>query len=168
MSDLLQFILGQQDRFKRARLPSLFSDFAAQRDTNPDGYFANVNIWREALCDAACAGLIFENDSSTQRFSLEISPQLLQKLESKEWGRPLALNAVIKAAGKIMQNLQSRSSQIDRIFARSMFGRDVAQALGITGELSHSDLTILLTYLARDRPSLVYDGTVSSTGMLWL
>lgn len=57
---------------------------------------------------------------------------------------------------------------MDRIFAKSMFSRDVARALGITGELSHRDLSILLTYLARDRPSLVYDGTVSSTGMLGL
>ncbi|KAI4168086.1 MAG: hypothetical protein LQ343_006685 [Gyalolechia ehrenbergii] len=49
---------------------------------------------------------------------------------------------------------------MDRIFAKSMFSRDVARALGITGELSHRDLSILLTYLARDRPSLVYDGTI--------
>lgn len=37
-------------------------------------------------------------------------------------------------------------------------------ALGITGELSDSDLTILLKYLARDRRILEYDEIVSWTG----
>lgn len=64
-----------------------------------------------------------------------------------------------------MQDLQNQSSQIDRVFAKPGFGKDAARALGITDELSNSDLTILLTYLARDRPSLVYDGAVSSTIM---
>ena len=78
----------------RARLPSLFSDFTAQRDTNPDGYTANVNTWKDVLCRAAHAGLISGSDGAVRRLSLETGPQLLQKLESKEWGRPLALDAV--------------------------------------------------------------------------
>lgn len=111
MSELLQFILSQQDQFRRysvtvyvctaamltearARLPSLFSDFTAQRYTNPNGYVANVKIWEDALCKAAMAGLVSGQDGIIRRFSLEIGPRLLQKLESKEWGRPLALNTV--------------------------------------------------------------------------
>lgn len=70
------------------------------------------------------------------------------------------ISNVERAASKVMQDLQNRSSQIDRIFAKPMFAKRAAQALGITGDLSHSDLTLLLTYLARDMPSLVYDGTV--------
>ncbi|KAL8723525.1 MAG: hypothetical protein Q9225_000160 [Loekoesia sp. 1 TL-2023] len=157
MSDLLQFILSHQDQFRRARLSSLFSDFTSQRHTNPDGYIVNVNIWKDVLYKAAGAGLILGRDGSPRRFSLEIGPQLLQKLESKEWGRPLALNAVIEAAGKAIKNLQGRSSQVDRILTKPMFGRDITVALGITGELSDSDLTILLKYLARDRRILEYD-----------
>lgn len=112
MGDLLQFVLSQQDQFRRcapracaltfttltngrARLPSLFSDFTTQRQTNPDGYAANVKTWEDVLCKAAGAGLVTGQDGHIRRVSLEIGPHLLQKLESKEWGRPLALNAVI-------------------------------------------------------------------------
>lgn len=112
MNDLLQYILSQHDQFRRsnpqlsflcihvansvrARIPSLFSDFAVQRDTNPDGYNANVNIWEEVLCRAAYAGFIAGRDGTLHRLSLETGPYLLQKLESSEWGRPLAINAVI-------------------------------------------------------------------------
>ncbi|KAL8750120.1 MAG: hypothetical protein Q9199_007273 [Rusavskia elegans] len=98
MSDLLQYILSQQDQFRRARIPSLFSDFTVQRHTNPDGYYANVNIWEEVLCRAASAGLVVGRDGTVQRLSLEAGPYLLQKLESSDWGRPLAINAVIDEA----------------------------------------------------------------------
>ncbi|KAI4227513.1 MAG: hypothetical protein L6R36_002353 [Xanthoria steineri] len=98
MSDLLQYILSQQDQFRRARIPSLFSDFTVQRHTNPDGYYANVNIWEEVLCRAASAGLVVGRDGTVHRLSLETGPYLLQKLESSEWGRPLAINAVIDEA----------------------------------------------------------------------
>ncbi|KAL8812422.1 MAG: hypothetical protein Q9200_001029 [Gallowayella weberi] len=98
MSDLLQFILNQQDQFRRARIPSLFSDFTVQKYTNPDGYNANVNIWNEVLRRAARAGLIAGHDGVPQRLSLETGPYLSQKLESSEWGKPLALNAVIDEA----------------------------------------------------------------------
>ena len=110
MSDLLQFLLNQ-DQFRRlclsfcvvmclltlarARLPSLFSDFTVQRHTNPDGFTANVNTWKDVLYKASLSGLIPGQDGSTRRFSLETGPHLLQMLESKAWGRPLALNAVI-------------------------------------------------------------------------
>ncbi|KAL8942291.1 MAG: hypothetical protein Q9216_001764 [Gyalolechia sp. 2 TL-2023] len=117
MSDLLQSVIGHQDGFRRARLPSLFSDFEAQRYTNPDGYFANISIWKDILCNAAYAGLIQENDSSTQRFSLEIGPQLLQKLESKEWGRPLALNSVIVIKFASPEEVLSPISKEDRAIA---------------------------------------------------
>ncbi|KAL8782512.1 MAG: hypothetical protein Q9213_005315 [Squamulea squamosa] len=98
MSELLQYILSQQDQFRRARIPSLFSDFTAQKYSNPDGYHANVNIWEEVLCRAARAGLISGQDGVPRRLSLETGPYLLQKLESSEWGRPLAINAVIDEA----------------------------------------------------------------------
>ncbi|KAL9581485.1 MAG: hypothetical protein Q9212_003869 [Teloschistes hypoglaucus] len=98
MSNLLQFILSQEDQFRRARLPSLFSDFSTQRHTNPNGYVANVNIWKEAFCRAAGAGLVSASDGTIQRLSIETGPHLMQKLESKEWGRPLALNAVFNEA----------------------------------------------------------------------
>ncbi|KAL8797917.1 MAG: hypothetical protein Q9182_007123 [Xanthomendoza sp. 2 TL-2023] len=98
MSDLLQFVLNQHDQIRRARLPSLFSDFTVQKYTNPDGYNANVNIWSEVLLRAARAGLVAGQDGVPQRLSLETGPYLSQQLESSEWGKPLALNAVIDEA----------------------------------------------------------------------
>lgn len=125
MSDLLQYILSQQDQFRRssprisvvcihvahkfrARIPSLFSDFTVQRHTNPDGYYANVNIWEEVLCRAARDGLVVGRDGTVHRLSLEAGPYLLQKLESSEWGRPLAINAVI--VGTCSRYLRSPST----------------------------------------------------------
>lgn len=73
----------------------MFSDFTLQRQTNPSGYTANVESWEVVLCEAARAGLVSGQDGSPRRFSLEIGPRLLQQLESKQWGRPLALHAVV-------------------------------------------------------------------------
>ncbi|KAL8705162.1 MAG: hypothetical protein Q9201_001699 [Fulgogasparrea decipioides] len=160
MSDLLQFTLSQQDQFKRARLPSLFSDFSTQRHANPDGYLANVNTWRDVLCKATAAGLISGHDGTTRRFSFETGPHLLQELESKEWGRPLALDAVVEGAGKVLAHLQRRNSQLDRLLPMTMFNKDAAIALGFANELDDQDLEILLKYLARDRQALVYDDHV--------
>ncbi|KAL8873887.1 MAG: hypothetical protein Q9174_000716 [Haloplaca sp. 1 TL-2023] len=157
MSDLLQFLLSQQNEFRRARLPSLFSDFTAQRHTNPDGYIANVNTWKDVLCRAALAGFIPGSDGATRRLSLETGPQLLQNLESKEWGRPLALDAVFEAASKLLPHVQNASSPTDRIFSTHMFNRQATAALHLESELSGKDLNVLLKYLARDRQVLAYD-----------
>lgn len=73
----------------------MFSDFTLQRQTNPSGYTANVETWEVVLREAARAGLVSGQDGSPRRFSLEIGPRLLQQLESKQWGRPLALHAVV-------------------------------------------------------------------------
>ncbi|KAL8874876.1 MAG: hypothetical protein Q9198_006692 [Flavoplaca austrocitrina] len=147
----------------RARIPSLFSDFTVQRDTNPDGYNANVKIWEDILCSAARDGFIAGRDGTVHRLSLETGPYLLQKLESSEWGRPLAINAVIvdqKVAGRVLTALEKYSSQVDRTLTTAMFGREAAATLGIDGDLGDKDLTILLKYLARDRKTIATDGKV--------
>ncbi|KAL8709944.1 MAG: hypothetical protein Q9220_005394 [cf. Caloplaca sp. 1 TL-2023] len=82
----------------RARLPSLFSDFTAQRLTNPDGYHANVRAWEDVLSKAARAGLFKGNDGVARRLSIETGPLLMRRLESAEYGRPLALDAVFSEA----------------------------------------------------------------------
>ena len=112
MSALLDFLLRQCDRFKRsdfmlyffmgtdlgyrARLPSLYSDFAPQRSSNPDGFAANVAAWQEGLVMATRAGaLSVDGESTVDTLSLKTGEALLQALETKEWGRPLALGSVI-------------------------------------------------------------------------
>jgi charged multivesicular body protein 7 len=111
MGELLESILNQGEDFsrsgfsfdslnptndaKRARLPSLYSDFTLQRHTNPDGYAANVAAWERALQKAAKAGLIPTPGDMHDTLSIRTGEDLLRSLETKEWGRPLALERVI-------------------------------------------------------------------------
>ena len=111
MSELLAFILDHVKHFRRsvlsqhnmnpsnnanrARLPSLYSDFSLQRHTNPDGYAANVAVWEEALQKAAAAGFLPASGDAHDTLSLRTGEPLLRSFETKEWGRPLALETVI-------------------------------------------------------------------------
>lgn len=77
MNDLLNYILTQEDAFRkyvpsdrsppagakltpspRNRLPSLYSDFSLQKRTNPDGYDVNVAAWEQALIRAGRHGYL--------------------------------------------------------------------------------------------------------------
>ena len=79
----------------RARIASLYSDFQVQRTTNPDGYAANVAAWENALKDAVGAGIIATDDGEHNIFSLRTGEDLLRALETRDWGRPLALGTVV-------------------------------------------------------------------------
>jgi charged multivesicular body protein 7 len=96
----------------RNRLPSLYSDFALQKKTNPDGYAVNVAAWEQALNRAAKRGytssrgvrvrsgsLGSQKDAGpsrkkTDHLILRTDESLLRDLELPEWGRPVALGAV--------------------------------------------------------------------------
>ncbi|KAL8844820.1 MAG: hypothetical protein Q9176_000920 [Flavoplaca citrina] len=134
MSDLLQ-----------ARIPSLFSDFTVQRDTNPDGYNANVKIWEDVLCRAARAGFIVGRDGTVHRLSLETGPYLLQKLESSEWGRPLAINAVI--VGTCFRNPSSPSAPPD------IFGLRMKQSHGARCYLTMPSYLLLIASTTKAGPN---------------
>ncbi|KAI5281615.1 hypothetical protein KEM54_003124 [Ascosphaera aggregata] len=110
MSDLLSWILENQDSFRKNRLPSLYSDFSTQKQTNPDGYDTNVAAWQKALSQAALAGQLNttalkarsrtrKGDGTTPDCGnivvLSTSDQLASELETKEYGRPIALQCVI-------------------------------------------------------------------------
>ncbi|MCJ1404028.1 hypothetical protein MMC11_007252 [Xylographa trunciseda] len=95
MSELLDFLLLHEDNFRRVRLPSLYSDFRSQRAINPDGYKSNLSAWKSGLTHAARAGLI---PGGKDILLLRTGESLLQALETRELGRPLALTPVIVAA----------------------------------------------------------------------
>ncbi|KAL5355860.1 Snf7-domain-containing protein [Aspergillus floccosus] len=109
MNDLLNFILSLE-AFRKNRLPSLYSDFAIHRKTNPDGYAVNVAAWEQALTKAARAGHIAPHGGSnvntssephhrkTDHLVLRVDQSLLRDLETAEWGRPVALGAVFDEA----------------------------------------------------------------------
>jgi charged multivesicular body protein 7 len=83
----------------RARLPALYSDFQTQRTLNPDGYQANVSAWRKGLARIVGSGLAPAGRAAASNlFVLHSDEQLLRALESKQYGRPLALGAVVREA----------------------------------------------------------------------
>ncbi|EEA29054.1 hypothetical protein TMatcc_002582 [Talaromyces marneffei ATCC 18224] len=101
MSDLLKYILSHEDAFRKNRLPSLYSDFALQKSTNPDGYAVNVAAWETALTNAARTGHVTTNKTSSKKrdhLVLIADENLLHMLESPEWGRPVALANVFDEA----------------------------------------------------------------------
>ncbi|KAI7786253.1 snf7 family protein [Diaporthe eres] len=89
------------DHVSKARVPALYSDFRGLRSTNPDGYQANISAWRRGLAGLLRAGLAPTGSGSSpnpNHVVLKADESLLRALESKQYGRPLALGAVIREA----------------------------------------------------------------------
>ncbi|WEW61200.1 hypothetical protein PRK78_006690 [Emydomyces testavorans] len=245
MSDLLNFLLSTDEAFKR-RLGSLYSDFPLQHDA--EGYAINIAAWQKALASATRAGLVpIPIRSSKQNGThsakshhsnllvLSTGGALSAALETRQWGRPLALQAVIdeslqtgnmiplreflnsptspfrkawirlpaapslsqilawgmkharglivgahyehaeasrrleeldlvlvdnlkEAEKRLMNEISARhQSVVDRIYSKEMFRDQFARVMGNV-ELSPTDFEVLLTYLARDQNSILYDG----------
>ncbi|KAF2972724.1 hypothetical protein GQX73_g709 [Xylaria multiplex] len=91
-------ILTQHPPGNRARLPALYSDFRSQRTLNPDGFDANVSAWKRGLSNASLAGHAPSRSPARNYLTLELDDALLRALESKEFGRPLALGTVLQEA----------------------------------------------------------------------
>ncbi|KAB2579266.1 3-hydroxyisobutyrate dehydrogenase [Lasiodiplodia theobromae] len=122
MSELLEFIFTHEDAFKsRGRLASLYSDFRIQQATNPDGYHANILAWRQALAHATRAGLVPSQTGANNLLILGTGEALLRELASKDFGRPLALAAVIHdaATSKEMIPLKDFLAAKTSIYSRS-------------------------------------------------
>ncbi|KAI5923587.1 Snf7-domain-containing protein [Camillea tinctor] len=101
MSELLNYLVQNDQNFRRARLPALYSDFRSQKTLNPDGYAANVAAWKRGLANAALAGQLPPAAKSTGRNHLLLEPDgdaLMRSLESKQFGRPLALGTALQDA----------------------------------------------------------------------
>ncbi|KAI0910854.1 Snf7-domain-containing protein [Ustulina deusta] len=98
MSELLDYLLQNDQNFRKARLPALYSDFRSQRTLNPDGFEANVSAWKRGLSNAALAGHAPSKAPARNHLTLELDDALLRALESKQFGRPLALGTVLQEA----------------------------------------------------------------------
>ncbi|KAL2349739.1 hypothetical protein BJ546DRAFT_620746 [Cryomyces antarcticus] len=122
MSELLNFILTHEEAFRsRSRLASLYSDFRLQAATNPDGYAANIAAWRDGLTAVARAGLIPSQGIDHDLLAIRTGDELARALESREWGRPLALGTVIQdaVARKEMVPLREFLENKTSVYARS-------------------------------------------------
>ncbi|EXJ84025.1 hypothetical protein A1O3_04692 [Capronia epimyces CBS 606.96] len=91
MSPLLDWLVEHEPAFRKTRLPSLYSDLAVQKSSNPEGYAANVTAWESALARAALAGQL----PLEQRLILQTSDDLLNALASPQYGRPSGLGCVL-------------------------------------------------------------------------
>ena len=49
---------------------------------------------------------------------------------------------------------------MDRVYALILFKKDAAKVLGIKGDLTEADLTVVLKYLAREKGLIAYDSQV--------
>ncbi|KAI1383683.1 Snf7-domain-containing protein [Hypoxylon trugodes] len=117
MSELLNYLVQHDENFRRARLPALYSDFRSQRNLNPDGFVANVTAWKRGLSSAALAGHAPSKSATHNHLILDLDgDSLLRSLETKQFGRPLALGTVLQEAlanGEMMplqQFLKSKES----------------------------------------------------------
>ncbi|SPO03198.1 related to protein SNF7 [Cephalotrichum gorgonifer] len=98
MGDIAEFLVQNDTNFRRARLPALYSDFRSQKLLNPDGFQANVAAWREALSRAAWDGRVSSAGSTSDLLTVPVDERLVRGLEYKQFGRPLALGAVVNQA----------------------------------------------------------------------
>ncbi|KAG9604523.1 hypothetical protein KCU86_g1507, partial [Aureobasidium melanogenum] len=102
MNDLLEFLRTHEEAFRsRNRLQSLYSDFRLQKTSNPDGYQANSRAWLRGLTAAARAGRLPPASTTAGQPSHVVfgsGEELSRALNSQQWGRPLALGAVIQDA----------------------------------------------------------------------
>ncbi|KAH0365774.1 hypothetical protein KCU65_g5794, partial [Aureobasidium melanogenum] len=102
MNDLVEFLRTHEEAFRsRNRLQSLYSDFRLQKTSNPDGYQANSRAWLRGLTAAARAGRLPPASTTVGQPSHVVfgsGEELSRALNSQQWGRPLALGAVIQDA----------------------------------------------------------------------
>ncbi|KAI0837839.1 Snf7-domain-containing protein [Hypoxylon sp. FL0890] len=99
MSELVNYLVQHDENFRRARLPALYSDFRSQRTLNPDGFVANVAAWKRGLSSAVLAGYAPSKSTSRNHLILDLDGDaFLRSLETKQFGRPLALGTVLQDA----------------------------------------------------------------------
>ncbi|KAI0173273.1 Snf7-domain-containing protein [Hypoxylon sp. FL1284] len=122
MSELLNYLVQNDESFRRARLPALYSDFRSQRTLNPDGFTANVAAWKRGLSSATLAGHVPSKSTTRNHLTLDLDgDSLLQSLETKQFGRPLALGTALQdaLANEEMMPLQQFLKAKESIYHRS-------------------------------------------------
>ncbi|KAM0668047.1 hypothetical protein ACQRIT_000546 [Beauveria bassiana] len=123
MGELAEFLAQNDAAFRKARLPALYADFRPQRTLNPDGYSANVTAWRHALSLLARRGLLLQG-TNTNILILNLEESLLRKLESRQFGQPLALGTVVREsiAASAMFPVQTFLQAQQSVFQKSWSG----------------------------------------------
>ncbi|EGX95770.1 Snf7 [Cordyceps militaris CM01] len=123
MGELADFLAQNDAAFRKARLPALYADFRPQRTLNPDGYSANVTAWRHALSLLASRGLLSQG-ANANLFILDLDNSLLRRLESRQFGQPLALGTVVResVSARAMFPVPAFLQAQQSVFTRSWTG----------------------------------------------
>src|SRR5262245_43786339 len=85
-------ILETQPNASKARLPALYADFRPLKASNPEGYQANIQVWKSALAVAVKDGAFADSESA---LVLDVTSQLLSEVSLPPWGRPLGIPCVV-------------------------------------------------------------------------
>ena len=85
-------ILETRPNASKARLLALYADFRPLKQNNPEGYEANVQVWKSALSAAVKEGVFANNES---QLVLDVTSQLFSDISQPPWGRPLGLGSVV-------------------------------------------------------------------------
>jgi len=64
----------------------------------------------------------------------------------------------------VLLQLANSTNLVDRIYSRHLFSKEASKALDLRGELTKSDLDVLLRHLARDKRIVVFDNEVTADG----
>ena len=84
-------ILETRQNSSKARLPALYADFRPLKQNNPEGYEANIQVWKSALSTAVKEGVLTSNQS---QLVLDVNSQFLNDISMSPWGRPLGIGSV--------------------------------------------------------------------------
>lgn len=89
MGDIIK-IVEKSPLFTSRRIPSLYADFKRLKESNEEGYQANIAAWKSILKTAISNGNIFDD-----RTCIQANDGLVSSLSTPDSGRPLAIDAVL-------------------------------------------------------------------------
>lgn len=115
MSDI-QKLFQANPEFRESRLKSLFSDFSEMKESNPEGYMANLNVWKHFLDS------VFEKEK-TLAFNYEKFQKLLSYRTTKNDFFPQGLYIVLNSMVNVDNSILLTSELYeDGNSGRSIFG----------------------------------------------
>lgn len=137
----LQEAIAHNSHFTPSRKVSLYSNFARLEETNPDGYWANVDAWKQVLEDAV------GNHAFEDTTCISAGPELTAKLSDASNGTPLSLGCVLDtmvADGTLMPLPDFKRTYLEtpqKSYASRAFGWALGKVVGNTSFTSAANDT---------------------------
>lgn len=111
--------------FRESRLLSLFSDFASLKESNPEGYMANLNVWKQFLIS------VFESEDLLSFYYEEFQKKLIYRTNKNDFlpqGLYIVINDMINNDKSIsvlldLERTQDSKSGIIDTLKNVIFGK---------------------------------------------